>query len=220
VPGGVAARPALALVSAAILIFGGLTALWRSAGRARLVLPVFYGLWVIGLHLPTIAAKPNVGTLLGLAEILSLAAAGVALASPRQTKWLRPAARVLYGSCPLVFGLSHLVYAGPASAFVPTWLPDRLFLTYFTGAAHMLAGLAILSGVLARLAVRMLALMMACFVLLIHIPGVIGAPTDRLQWTMLAMALSTAGGAWLARRLLPGRTAEQDADRILAASLA
>ena len=209
VPQWVPARSALSIVNAAILIVGGLVAMRRNAGWLRLILPGFYALWVLALHVPAFAAAPNVGTLLGVAEILSLAAAGAALAPPSPPRWLRPSARILYGLCPLVFGLSHIVYADFTSQMVPAWLPERLFFAYFTGAAHIAAGLAILSGVFARLAARMLALMCASFVLLIHIPGVIGAPADRMQWTMLAVALSITGGAWLSQRLLPARNAGQ-----------
>ena len=204
VPQWVPTRSALSIVSAAILIVGGLVAMRRNAGWARLTLPGFYALWVLALHVPALIGQPNVGTLLGVAEILSLAAAGAALAPASALRWVRPTARILSGLCPLVFGLSHIVYADFTSTMVPAWLPARLFLAYFTGAAHIAAGLAILSGLFARIAARMLALMCASFVLLIHIPGVIGAPADRMQWTMLAVALSITGGAWLARRLLPG----------------
>lgn len=209
VPQGLPARSALAIVSAAVLIIGALTAVRRNAGWARLTLPGFYALWVLALHVPAFAAAPNVGTLLGIAEILSLAAAGAALAPASAPNWLRPSARILYGLCPLVFGLSHIVYANFTSQMVPAWLPDRLFFAYFTGLAHIAAGLAILSGILARLAARMLALMCASFVFLIHIPGVIAAPADRLQWTMLAVALSIAGGAWISQRLLPSKKADR-----------
>jgi uncharacterized membrane protein YphA (DoxX/SURF4 family) len=209
VPQWVPARSALSIVSAAILIVGGLIAMRRNAGWARLMLPGFYALWVLALHVPALIAKPNVGTLLGVAEILSLAAAGAALAPASASGWLRPTARIFYGLCPLVFGLSHIVYADFTSTMVPAWLPARLFWAYFTGAAHIAAGLAILSGLFARLAARMLALMCSTFVLLVHIPGVIAASGDRLQWTMLAMALSISGGAWLSQRLLPARNAGQ-----------
>jgi uncharacterized membrane protein YphA (DoxX/SURF4 family) len=195
------AYQALVPVSAVILIVGGLLTLWRGGGWARLVLPAFYALWVLALHLPNFARDPNVGSLLGVAESLSLAAAGVALAPASRPDWMRRTARLLYGLCAIEFGLSHLVYADFTSSMVPAWLPARLFWAYFTGCAHIAAGVAIGSGVLSRLAATMLAVMMASFVLLVHIPGVAAAPNDRLQWTMLAMALTLAGGAWLVRRL-------------------
>jgi uncharacterized membrane protein len=208
VPPSVPAHLPLALLSGAILVVGGVLAPWRDAGRARLILPAYYGLWVLALHVPHVAADASVVNLLGVAEILSLAAAGVALAPAFKGGWVKPAARILYGLCPLVFGLSHFVYADFASAMVPAFLPAKLFWTYFTGAAHIAAGLAILSGVLARIAIRLLALMTASFVLLIHIPAVFRAPVDRVQWTSLAIALSISGAAWLAQRLLKDEAQE------------
>lgn len=206
VPEGVPARAALAMVSGAVLVAGALAAPWRKAGAAGLILPLFYALWVVALHVPNFLKTPSVGTLLGVAEILSLAAAGTVLAPARLSpRWLRPMARILYGLCPLVFGLSHFVYAQAASAMVPAWIPSPLVWTYFTGTAHVAAGMAILSGVLAQLAVRLLALMTLSFVLLIHIPGVVAAPGDRGQWTMLGAATAIAGAAWLARRLVAER---------------
>ena len=210
VPQWVPARSALSIVSAAILIVGGLVAIRRNAGWLRLMLPAFYGLWVLVLHLPNFVRDPNVGSLLGVAESLSLAMAGVALLPSSARDPVRKIARIGYGLCAIEFGLSHLVYADFTATMVPAWLPARLFLARFTGCAHIVAGLAIASGLLGRLAATMLALMMASFVLLVHIPGVVAAPTDRLQWTMLAMALSLSGGAWLVRRL----TKRDQPDRI------
>jgi uncharacterized membrane protein len=210
VPADWPARAPMAMVSGAILIAGGLCAPWRGAGRGRMILPAFYALWVLALHIPNFARTPNVGSLLGVAEILSLAAAGIALSPSLLSQLLvRISARALYGLCPLVFGLSHFVFADFTAAMMPSWIPAKLFWAYFTGAAHVAAGLAILTGVLARIAVPLLALMTGSFVLLLHVPRVAAAPGDRLEWTMLAMAMSIAGGAWLARRLLDPAAAHE-----------
>jgi uncharacterized membrane protein YphA (DoxX/SURF4 family) len=205
VPEGMAGGAALATTSGLVLIAGGLTALWRNAGSARLILSAFYMLWVLALHLPKFIAAPGVASLLGFAEILSLAAAGAALIASRDSNSpLKLTARIVYGLCPLVFGISHLVYADFTASMIPAWIPAKLFFAYFTGAAHIAAGLAILAGLLARLAATLLATMCGLFVLLLHIPRVAAAPTDHKEWTMLAVAVSIAGGAWLIRRLLPG----------------
>ena len=219
VPQGVPAREALAIASGLILVAGAIAAPWRSLGPVRLILPFFYAVWVLALHVPNVIKTPSVATLLGVAEILSLTAAGVALLPERLSPaWLRPTARILYGVCPIVWGVSHWVYADFTASMIPAWIPAHLFLAYFTGAAHFAAGLAILSGVLAPLAARLLALMTLSLVLLIHVPGVAAALADRMQWTMLAAALSVTGGAWLAQRLLPGRSGKQGSRAILAAS--
>jgi uncharacterized membrane protein YphA (DoxX/SURF4 family) len=141
-----------------------------------------------------------------LAETLSLAAGGACLfvsLSERPNPRLRLAARLIYGLCPLVFGLSHFAYADFTARMVPGWIPYPLFWAYATGVGHLAAGLAILFGVVPRLATALLAAMMGSFVVLLHIPRVVGAPGSHLEWTMTAIALSLTGAAWAVRQSLP-----------------
>ena len=63
-----------------------------------------------------------------------------------------------------------------------------------------LAGLALLSGVQARLAATLTTFMMACFVVLLHLPRVIANPELRVEWIMLAVSSSLTGAAWLVRK--------------------
>ncbi len=81
---------------------------------------------------------------------------------------------------------------------VPGWLPQRLFFAYLTGAGHLLAGIALVTGVLPRLAATLEAVMMSCFVLLVHIPMVLWhkAGEGHLNWTLLFVASSLASSAW------------------------
>jgi uncharacterized membrane protein len=198
------APTSLAWLSGLILLAGGVAALARDAGWARLILPAYYGFWVVALHLPVVAAKPDVGSLLGVAEILAMASGGTALGAGLRgaPAWLGTAARIAFGLCPLVFGLAHFVYADFTAAMVPGWMPAKLFWAYATGAAHVAAGLAILSGFAARLAATLLAVMAGGFVLLLHVPRVAAAPSSQIEWTMLAVATSIAGAALLIRRWL------------------
>ena len=203
VPKDIPTGEILALASGALLVAGGLAATWRSAGLARLILPAFYLLWVLALHLPVLAAKPDVGSLLGVAEILALASGGSVLAGSRGPTWLPRAAQIAFGLSALVFGISHFVYADFTAKMVPGWLPMPLFWAYATGAGHTAAGLAILSGIKARLAATTLAGMCGSFVLLLHAPRVLADPASRFEWTMLCVALSITGAALLLRRILP-----------------
>jgi uncharacterized membrane protein YphA (DoxX/SURF4 family) len=203
VPKGVQMREALAIVSGLLLVTGAGAAVWRDRRSPRWLLGGLYALWVLLLHVPAVAAKPDVGTLLGLAEILSLALAGLLLAARAPgSAWLVR----LYGLCPIVFGISHFNYADFTAMMVPAWIPPNgLFWAYATGAAHLAAGLAILSGIQARLAATLLAAMCGLFVVLLHAPRVAAAPASRIEWTMIFVALSIAGGAWIVRRSLSAR---------------
>jgi uncharacterized membrane protein len=200
VPAWVSGREMLALLSGVVLVLAG-TGLFaaRLRSTAAAVLTAYLVLWVLLLQVPRTAAAPlNIGVVLGLAESTALLTGIlIVLASEHGSANGVRAGRILFGLACLVFGLSHLVYAKITASMVPAWMPERLDIAYLTGAGHFAAGLGILSGVLSRLAATLEAVMMSLFVLLLHIPGVLAAPTDRLQWTELCVATALTGAAWI-----------------------
>ena len=111
-------------------------------------------------------------------------------------------ARSLYAAALPLLGLHHFL-AERAVDVVPAWLPLRPGWVYLTGVAHIAAGAAILLGIVPRLAATLEAVMISAFVLLVHVPGVIGDPGAQLQWTMF-FAASATGGAEEAVRFLKG----------------
>lgn len=207
VPKDLPAHHLLALFSAATMLALGLAVLWRRTARpAAAGLAVAYLGWV-ALHAPATAAEPaSIASWLGVAETLSLSVGGLALfamLAQRPNERLRLAARLLYGLCPLVFGLSHFAYASFTASMVPGWIPYPLFWAYATGCCHLAAGLAIVFGVASRPAATLLATMMGCFVVMLHLPRVMASPGSQLEWTMTAVALSLTGAAWALRQSLP-----------------
>lgn len=202
VPDAVPFRTPLAYVCAILLAAGGAGALFRrTASRAAAFLAIFYALWVVVLHGPRVFAQPsNVSIWLGLAEILALSAAGAtvwALSAPhaRRAALVLQGARLTFGCCLLVFGLSHFVYAEFTAGMVPEWIPFRTFWAYATGCGHIAAGLSLLTTVLARAASALLTAMLASFVLLVHVPRVAAEPGSHHEWVMIAMATSLTGAA-------------------------
>ncbi len=217
VPADWPVRPALAILSGLVLIVAGAAVFVRRAARpAAWTLAGVYGLWVLALHLPRVVAAPtNVARWLGVAEIGALAAAGLLLAvserADHRANRLRNVGRVAFGLCPLVFGLSHLVYPEVTASLVPAWIPPgQAFWAYATGGFHLAAGLAILANVQAGAAAGLLALMCLGFVLLLHLPRVVVDPSSRVEWTMLAVALSLTGAAFVLFRATPPTRSQID----------
>jgi uncharacterized membrane protein YphA (DoxX/SURF4 family) len=206
VPAGIAMRVPLAYLSAALLIGGGAMLLMRGRERlGALLLAVFYGLWVIVLHFPrAISSWSHIGAWNGPAEIAYLTMGAVALlaasaGSMRDT--LRLVARLLAGASALVFGLAHFNYIDFTATFVPAWIPPaQVFWAWATGAGHFAAGVALITGIQARLAVTLHAVMMGSFVLFVHIPRVIANPEKHDEWVMLGISSALTGAALLIRK--------------------
>jgi uncharacterized membrane protein len=174
------------------------------------VLFVYTVIWLLALHIPRVIANPlqestwggsgEIATLVGASWILYASMAQpadrfyfAALTGPKAIFW----ARVMFAiGVPLV-GLEHLVYGPDTANFVPAWLPARLGLAYFTGLAHIAAGLAILFAVLPRLAAALETLMMAIFTVLVWIPAVIAAPAQRFTWTALLISTVITAAGWI-----------------------
>jgi uncharacterized membrane protein YphA (DoxX/SURF4 family) len=209
VPPGLPNRPLLAILSAAILFGGGVLLLAeRSQRLGGAICAGMFALW-LSLHIPVVAAAgARLVTWLGVAEISALVLGGAILAAQVPRRGPRPLDLLVrvYGLCPLVFGASHLAYPDFTASMVPSWIPSPLFWAYFTGFAHIAAGIAILSGVQARRGSTLLGVMMAAFAMLVHVPRLWGEPASHAEWVMLGLAVALAGSAFAVRAAL-ARTA-------------
>ena len=93
-------------------------------------------------------------------------------------------------------GLSHIVYLKPAADLIPTWFPLRVPLTALTGVAHIAAGVAIVFGIVPRLAATLEAVMESGFTLIVWVSAVVTAPADRQHWVDLFISTALTGAAW------------------------
>lgn len=94
-----------------------------------------------------------------------------------------------------VFGSQHFTSAKFVATLVPSWIPWHLFWTYFIGAALIASALSIVTRIYARLSASLLGLMLFLFVVLMHIPNLLGNPYDRIQLATVFRDLSFSGGA-------------------------
>jgi uncharacterized membrane protein len=215
VPKGLPAREALAYLCAFICLACGLGLFWRrTAAVAARVLFVYLLLWLLAFKVRFIFTGPLVAVMVAGAWVLY---ARFAADGDRQRlgfavgdKGVR-LARVLYGLALIAFGLSHFVYLNMTAPLVPAWLPGHTFWAYFSGAAYIAAGMAVVFNVCARLAATLSAVEMGMLTLLVWIPILAAGSKDPSQWseTVLSWALTAAGWVvadsyrgmpWLARR--------------------
>jgi uncharacterized membrane protein YphA (DoxX/SURF4 family) len=103
----------------------------------------------------------------------------------------------------VVFGVQHFLYGGFVATLVPAFMPGRLFWAYFVGVAFFAAAAGILYHLLARAAATMLGVMFFLFVLLLHMPRIIGNSSNGNEWTSGFVALAMCGGAWILANAAP-----------------
>jgi len=206
VPAGIGMRTQLAYLAGALLVIGGaLLLVSRLERAAALLLTVFIGLWMLALNLPAaIVSYSHIGAWNSPAEIgfmtagpLALFASGIAGGSRSS---LLIGARLLAGASAIVFGCAHFNYIDFTASMVPGWIPYKGFWAAATGAGHLAAGLALVSGIQSRLAAGCEAAMMGSFVVLLHLPRVIAAPDQHVEWIMLGVSTMLTGAALLVRK--------------------
>ena len=200
-------RTVLAYVAAAFMLVAGAAVEWRRTvawGAAGLT--AYYTLIVIILmngH-AALGHFTEYGIYEGVAEQVAIAAGGLLVYAANARIDTALAARLTrvgqlaFGVCALVFGGAHFVYMNFTAPLVPQWLPpSQVFWAYATGLGHIAAGVAILTGVRARLAAIMLTAMYASFTLLVHGPMLVANPSSHWILSENALNIALTGAAWV-----------------------
>jgi uncharacterized membrane protein YphA (DoxX/SURF4 family) len=212
VPKGFPDRTALAYAAAAFMLVAGAAIEWRrTAAWGAAALTGYYALVVVILMNGrlVLAHYAEFGSYSGAAEQLAIAAAGLivyaASAKIDATRArLTRLGQLAFGVCALLFGGAHFFYMNLTAPLVPKWLPPtQEFWAYATGVGHIAAGLAILTGVQARLAAILLTAMYASFTVLVHAPMLLADPSSRVNWSENALNLALIGAAWVVADSLP-----------------
>lgn len=96
-----------------------------------------------------------------------------------------------------VFGALHLSAPQFVIDIVPPYLPWRMFWAYFVGCALIAASLSIASKVAVRWSGLLFGIMMFSFVAMIHFPGALHQPHNRIIWMVVFREMSFGGAGWL-----------------------
>ena len=207
VPAGFPARAILAYAAGAFMVAAAGTLMWRrTAAWGAAALTAYYALLVVLLMNGRLLLTDYATyvTYENIAMQLAIAAAGlIVFATTAKIDAVNAAraarlGRLTFGVCALVWGGAHFVYMNLTAPLVPKWLPPgQEFWGYATGIAFIAAGIAILTGVQARLAAILLTAMLASFGLLANGTILLSDPHSHWNWTESALNLANVGAAWV-----------------------
>ena len=189
----------------AVQIAGGIGILFRRTARlASVGLCVVYLCFSLAC-VPDIIAATNIYDRLGgsFFLFLSLFCAAIALYAASEPDGARARvfgrlARFGLGVCAISFALGQAVLLRQTAGLVPKWIPpNQMFWAVLTTVAFALAAIAILINRRARLAMRLMALMLAVFGMLVWVPHVIARPHAHFIWSECVLTFLVTGAAWV-----------------------
>jgi len=208
------ARTALAYAAGAFMVVTAAAVEWRRiAVWGAAALTVYYTLFVVILmngrllltDYAVYVTYENIAMQLAIAAGGLIIYATTAKIDAAVATRLTRLGRLAFGVCALVFGGAHFVYMNNTASLVPKWLPPtQEFWGYATGVCFVAAGLAILTGVQARLAAILLTAMLASFGLLANGPMLLADHGSHWNWTESAVNLAVVGAAWVVADSLAG----------------
>ena len=207
VPKGFPDRTILAHAAGAFMLIASAAVLWRrTAAWGAAMLTAYYTLIVVilmGGRL-VLAHYREFMVYSSTAEQLAIAAGGLfvfagnAKIDRALAACLTRVGQLAFGACAVLFGGAHFVYMNLTAPLVPKWLPPtQEFWAYTTGVGFVAAGVAILTGLQARLAAILLTAMLVTFALLVHAPMLLANPSDHGIWAENAVNLAVLGAAWV-----------------------
>jgi uncharacterized membrane protein len=207
VPKDFPARTALAYAAAAFMLLAGAAVEWRrTTAWGAAALTFYYTLVVVILingrvvlrHYAEYLAYSNVAEQLAIAAGALIVYATSARIDSTLAVRLTRLGQLAFGFCAVLFGGAHFLYMNLTAPIIPKWLPpSQEFWGYATGVAHIAGGLAILTGIRARLAAILLTVMYASFTPLVLLPLLLDNPSNNGAWSENATNLVLIGVAWV-----------------------
>jgi uncharacterized membrane protein len=185
-------------------IAGGIGVLYsRTARLASVVLCIVYLCFSLA-SVPDIIAASNIYERYGGSFFLffSLLCGAIALYAATEADGARALvfgrlARLGLGVCAISFTLGQALLLRETARLVPKWIPpNQMFWATITTIAFALAATAILINRRARLAIRLMTLMLAVFGVLVWIPHLIAHPQAHFNWSECVLTFLVAGAAW------------------------
>ena len=197
-------REALAYFTAAVETIAGLAMLGRGTARAgALLLTILYSIFTL-LWVIQVCAAPLVYDGWGnVFEELSLVIGGAvayALLAPAGSGWAGKAALIgrVYGICPISFAIVHLINLAGVATWVPKWIPPgQMFWAITAAICFLLAAVAILSGIQAGLAARLLTAEIMGFEILVWVPKFTASPREHFVWAGNTISLAMVAAIWV-----------------------
>src|SRR5271154_2406077 len=201
---GVPLRVPLAYLTAVVELAGGIALLLpRTARAGALTLTIVYSVFTLIWVPRAFVNLGNYDPIGNVFEEFALVAAGLVLyatfsPADSSTARRRPFFVLLFGICPISFGIVQIIDMPGLLGGIPGWLrPTKMFWAYATTMGFFGAAVAILTGIMAPLAARLLTAEIVIFELLVWIPNLYAGSSNHFFWSGNAISIALVGASWV-----------------------
>jgi hypothetical protein len=199
------------IVAIALIVGGILMMLPRAAHLGSIISGAVFIIFSVGSLPPVIAHPASYPSYIGFFEFFSLVWGAFALygmtgSDAAGSPGVGRVARILLGVCTISFAAAQIYYLKYTASLVPAWIPpNQMFWAILTTVAFVLAAIAMLINVKARLALYLMTLMIALFGILVWIPIIVAGPQKHFSWAEIAVNFLISGAAWMVADAQPSR---------------
>lgn len=201
-PKNLPARTFFLYLISTLFVAGGVTMCIKNlTNRAALLIGIVLFLLFLYPHLIDLLSDPhNPAPWTSGAEDLALCGGAFIIAGdivrPKGSplpSGLPAIGRILFAISLLVFSVQHFLYADFISTLIPSWIPYKIFWSYFVGIAFFAACVGILTKIRIRLAGILLGFMYLFWVIFLHLPRVAADTHIEPEKTSMFIAFAFSG---------------------------
>ena len=182
----------VAYITGAILILSGAGVLFKWRGRTisfilGIVLLMIFCFYHVPHQIIATSDYMNFGSWENAEKELALSAGAFVVAGcfliDDETSFTRFLTKlislgtIVFSITMIIFGTDHFLYARNVADYIPSWVPNKMFWTYFAGTALICSGVAMVLKIQLRLFATLLGTMIFIWVIILHIPKVIATPS-------------------------------------------
>jgi uncharacterized membrane protein len=124
----------------------------------------------------------------------------------RLVRVIAPKTIYVIGFFLFISGIQHFLFVDFVTFLIPSWMPAKIFLTYFAGAALAAGGLGMINGIKRKLACELSGAMIFIWLFVLHLPRAIGMDGNANEWTSAFEALAISGLLILCSEVLAIKT--------------
>jgi uncharacterized membrane protein len=162
-------------------------------GRVGSLTGLLILIWAGGRNLIHVVPNLDYGFMLtNLGKSITIGSGVLLMSIGDKKKWVFTFACICIGIFFLIGGIQHFIFIDFVKTLVPRWIPGDVFWSYVAAVGLIASGIALVTGVLRKLAALIASWMVFVWFLILHIPRGFGETASYNEWIAIFESLAVS----------------------------